>query len=1181
MKTTSLRARALACVLLTGTACCGLAAEPAAAQASPTYRNLDSNGVDLVRGDFLTSFVEGSIGSGEAELALLRMVGAIGGANSSGSQWDNILLNVDSTGATVDFGSRNDRFPGAESRGSTLSGSGSSYQYRAPEGTVIAFTDPTTRSGDVNNFCGSSGMRPSCILLPTSITSANGKTITLEYEFWEVCTYGPSISDPPDCTHTPRLLHVSNSYGYRISFGYATQNQGGGTSPPADFNRRADAGFRNLLTGSGAGGAVIYTYPSPGVTAIKDSGGRTWQVTKSSIGYSIRRPGAASDTLSATVSNGIVTSVVNEGVATQYSRSVWGNNAAGNSHATMTVTQMVPGGTSPVSTIVSDLALGRPISVTDPLSRTTAYEYDPAGRLKRVIEPEGNYVEHSYDVRGNVTRTVAVPKGGAGPTIVTSAEYDPTCANPKTCNQPNKVTDARGNVTEYEYGSNHGGVVKVTLPAPTPGAVQPQTRYGYTLVSGEYRPTEISQCRTTSACAGTADEVKTVFAYDGNGNLYWTAAGDGATLVAATAMTYDAVGNLQTVDGPLPGTADTSRIRYNSARQVEGTVSPDPDGSGPLRPRAVRNTYVDGLLTKVEQGNVASPSNLDWYGFSPAQSVETVHDAYARPEKVKATAGSAVYALTQVSYDALGRPECSARRMNPAEYESLPASACALDTEGGDGPDRIAKTVYDLAGQVTRVKTALGTADEADEVSTTYTANGQVKTVTDAENNRTTYEYDGHDRLSATRYPDPAKGAGTSSTTDFEQKTYESLAGGARTSGLVAAFRNRAGEIVGFGYDALGRQVSKDRPGAEPDVAYGYDLLGRMTSASQAGSAFAFVHDSLGRQLSETGPRGTVASEYDPAGRRTRIVYPDGFFVDQDHLVTGELARIRENGATSGIGVLATFGYDDQGRRTSLTRGNGTVTSYGYDAVSRLAALGQDLAGTAHDLTLGFAYNPASQIAAHTRSNDAYAWLGHGGGTTASAANGLNQIAVHGGVALGHDARGNLTSDPTIGRTYGYSSENLLVSVGLSGTLTGTLAYDPLMRLYEAGVNVKTRSFTTATAASPNIPEPPTRPTPASSTAPASTSPWSNIRARASPPAAGSTPTNAARSSPAPTTRAISPTSTRSTSRASSARPTPAASTSPASPTKASPTSITHEPGCGTRGWAGSTSLIRSAMMME
>jgi YD repeat-containing protein len=531
---------------------------------------------------------------------------------------------------------------------------------------------------------------------------------------------------------------------------------------------------------------------------------------------------------------------------------------------------------------------------------------------------------------------------------------------------------------------------------------------------------------------------------------------------------------------------------------------------------------------------VNSQSDADWAAFSASQAAETDYDDHARPVLGKRVAGGTTYALTQTKYDALGRAECVVQRMDSADFASTLPDACTLTTPAGAfGPDRISKSFYDAAGRVHQVKTAFGvTGEVADEVTRTFTANGQVETVTDAENNKTTYEYDGHDRLVKTRFPDPAKGAGTSSTSDYEQPTYESLAGGARTSGLVTAFRNRGNQTAGFGYDSLGRQVSKDLPGTEPDVAYGYDLVGRLTSASQPGSAFTFTYDALGRMLNEAGPRGTVSSDFDLAGRRTRIVYPDGFFVDQDHLVTGEIWKIRENGATSGIGVLATFAYDDLGRRTSLARGNGTVTSYGYDAVSRLTSLGQDLGGTAYDLTLGFAYNPASQIASNTRSNDAYAWLGHGGGTTNSSVNGLNQIAVHGGASVGHDPKGNLTSDPTIGKSYGYSSENLLTSVGLSSGHVGTITYDPLMRLAESGVNSRTKPVHDGGQRIFEYYGTGNEPGARFVNAPASTSRCSNIRAPASPPAAGSTPTSAARSSPAPTIRATSPTSTRSTSRA-------------------------------------------------
>ena len=41
-----------------------------------------------------------------------------------------------------------------------------------------------------------------------------------------------------------------------------------------------------------------------------------------------------------------------------------------------------------------------------------------------------------------------------------------------------------------------------------------------------------------------------------------------------------------TVDGPLAGSADTVRYRYNMARERIGVVGPDPDGGGPLKHRA-------------------------------------------------------------------------------------------------------------------------------------------------------------------------------------------------------------------------------------------------------------------------------------------------------------------------------------------------------------------------------------------------------------------------------------------------------------------------------------------------------------------------------------------------------------------------------------------------------------------
>ncbi|HEX8240839.1 MAG TPA: RHS repeat-associated core domain-containing protein [Allosphingosinicella sp.] len=728
--------------------------------------------------------------------------------------------------------------------------------------------------------------------------------------------------------------------------------------------------------------------------------------------------------------------MVSEGVTTAYSRSVSGTTA------TTTITTSAGS-----KTVVADLTLGRVTSVQDQLSRTTSYQYDTNGRLTRVTAPEGNYVTYTYDARGNVTQTQATAKSGSGlGTITASAAFPSTCTNVKTCNKPTSTTDARGNTTDYSYDSNHGGLLTVTLPAPTSGATRPQTRYSYTLTASPvstgvstYLPTAVSQCRTGSSCAGTADEVKATTGYNSQflPNAVSTGAGDNS-LVASSAMTYDPAGNLLTVDGPLSGTADTTRFRYNAARQLIGSVSPDPDGAGALKMRARRATIDShGLVTKVEQGTVNSQSDSDWAAFSSLQEVQTDYDSNARPVVQRLVSAGTTYALTQTSYDSLGRPECVAQRMNSAAFSSLPSSACTLGTSGSYGPDRIVKTFRDAAGQVTKTTSALGvTGVEADDVTSTYTSNGLVQTVTDAENNKTTYVYDGHDRLSQTQYPSATKGAGTSNSADYEQSTYDA-------AGNVTSFRNRAGESIGFTVDALGRVTAKDLPGSEPDVTYAFNLLGQMTSASQTGNSLSFTHDALGRNLTQVGPQGTVTSTWDIAGRRTRISHPDGFYVDQEYLVTGEPTVIRENGATSGAGVLATYAYDDLGRRASLTRGDGSVLSYSYDAVSRLSQLADNLVGTAYDQTLGFGYTPSSQIASNSRSNDAYAWTGHYNLNRGYTANGRNQYTAVASITPTYDAKGNLTSAG--GATYTYTSENLLASA--SGGIA--LAYDPAMRLYQ------------------------------------------------------------------------------------------------------------------------------------
>lgn len=717
----------------------------------------------------------------------------------------------------------------------------------------------------------------------------------------------------------------------------------------------------------------------------------------------------------------------------------------------------------------------------DALLRTTTYQYDGNGRLTYVIPPEGTitagaptagYIQYAYDARGNVTNTTNVSKTpGAPANIVTSANYSTTCTSLLTCNKPNYTIDANGNETDYAYDPVTGLMTSVTAPAPTTGAVRPQTRYSYTPLYAYYKNsagsvvaaatpiyklTSVSSCVTTASCAGTADEVKTAIGYGPQvagtlNNLLPVSASKGSgdgVLTATTSTVYDMVGNVYTVDGPLSGTADTTRYRFNAGRQLVGVVGPDPDGAGALKYRALRYSYnLDGQAVEVEQGTVNSQSDPDWSTFNRLQVALTNYDSLGRKEyDAFADDTFFVFSYKQYSYDVANRLDCTAVRMNRGAISPPPASACT-PTVPYYGGDRIAKYNYDAANQLTSLITAYGVAGvQRTEVTNTYTNNGKLATAADARNNLSTYSYDGFDRLVKTQFPSPTA-PGTSSTTDYEQLTYD-------PSSNVTQDRRRDGLLIGFAYDHLNRLITKNLPGSEPDVTLGYDNLGRLTSASQTGNALSFSYDALGRNINQTGPLGTMVSQYDLAGRRTRLTWPDAFYVTYDYDLLNEMTAVRENGAMSGAGVLATIAYDDLGHRTSLTRGNGTVTSYGYDTTSHLTSLTQDLAGTASDQTQTFSYNPANQIYGQTKSNDAYAFTQSYVTNRSYTPNGLNQYTAAGAATATYDGRGNLTAltGPST-KSFGYSSENLLTAAtGASG-----LSYDSALRLYQVSAGATTR----------------------------------------------------------------------------------------------------------------------------
>ena len=498
--------------------------------------------------------------------------------------------------------------------------------------------------------------------------------------------------------------------------------------------------------------------------------------------------------------------------------------------------------------------------------------------------------------------------------------------------------------------------------------------------------------------------------------------------------------------------AYTSGYRYDAMRRVTGVISPDPDAAGSIKYAATRNSYDPiGNLTKVEKGELAAwqsetvaPSA--WTGFTIFQTITSSYDTVGRKVKDVLSSGATTYGVTQYSYDADNRLDCTAVRMNSATFASPPASACTLGTAGMLGPDRISKNGYDGADQLTLVQKALGTPLQQNYAAYTYTVNGKREFITDANGNKAKFQYDGHDRQSHWYFPSKTT-PGTVSTTDYEQYGYDPASN-------RISLRKRDAQSIAYTYDALGRMNLKNLPGTTTgDVYYGYDLRGLQLFArfgSTSGEGITSAYDNAGRLTSSTsnvgGTARSLAYQWDADSNRTRLTYPDANYVTFDYDGLDRMTVVKESGATA----ITSIAYNNKGERTSLS-GGGTTT-YGYDAIGRLSSLAHDLAGTAQDVTFGFpAYNPASQVITRSVSNDSFVYASRTNGSKAYTVNGLNQYTAVAGATYAYDPNGNLTSDGAT--AYTYDVENRL----LSASTGGTLAYDPMGRLTTAAGAATTR----------------------------------------------------------------------------------------------------------------------------
>jgi RHS repeat-associated protein len=317
-----------------------------------------------------------------------------------------------------------------------------------------------------------------------------------------------------------------------------------------------------------------------------------------------------------------------------------------------------------------------------------------------------------------------------------------------------------------------------------------------------------------------------------------------------------------------------------------------------------------------------------------------------------------------------------------------------------------------------------------EESSETYTPDGQLATLTDADANTTSYTYD-------------ALGNEASETTASGTRYYVYNA-----ADELIQETDRDGRVTTYTYDALERETAENWLDGSSNIiattSYTYDAAGNLLTASSAGTTYTYTYDGLDRVSTVTEVLAGLSApivlsyQYDAAGDCTEVAAtidgtPD-YVTDYIYDALGRVTSICQFGVTGGDAVAEKridLSYDALGRYATITR-------YADLAGTQLVATATYTFDAAYQLE-GLVYKQGTTVLA----SYVYTYDGDGNvlsmttldGTVSYGYNAQDELTAAGSDSYNYDANGNRTTSD--GSTYTTGTGNELLDDG-----TYTYTYD-------------------------------------------------------------------------------------------------------------------------------------------
>ncbi|WP_163505155.1 LamG-like jellyroll fold domain-containing protein [Fodinicola acaciae] len=630
------------------------------------------------------------------------------------------------------------------------------------------------------------------------------------------------------------------------------------------------------------------------------------------------------------------------------------------------------------TTLVSYFHNGDIASVTDPAGMVTSFTYDGLGRMltkKEVSDtyPAGLVTAYAYNGIGQVVTqddpptTNRVTGAIHSPRITTVYAPDGQMASQTTADRTGGDAPRTVQATYDDHGQVRTNV----------DALNKTTTFGYDLYghkTSETDPNGVTTAYTYDAAGRLLTQVLKGFTGDPNNPS------PAADLVESS-RAYDPAGQLASVTDAM---GNSTNYTYTDNGLVATITKRDPTGTKSFVLQA--NTY-DAAGNPIRQvtnnGATTAASVLD--------AADRVTSTTVDPTGVNRT--------TTITYDPDDRPLKSVVQGDPVTPPASPTTGptitrAATHAAAGTAPRSLVPGIsttmtYDPLGRVTS-RAVADDQGHSSKVSWTLDRRGLPTTMTDADNNVTSYAYDEAGRLTTTTAPTVNVETGGAAATPAHPVTTT----GYDTFGGPTENEDPNGNVTTTAYDADGQKASVTQPSYTPPgsdspitpvARWTYDDAGNiLTATDPLNHITRYGYDQIGDTTSITDPRGGISrTSFDTNGQALQTTSPGGAVksATYDYLGRQVTATVLERYPTPAT-LTSTSSYEASATNpggaflASTTTPAGARTSYGYNAVGETISTTDPSGATTHAEYDGFGRTIATTLADGRSTRTSYDHLG-------------------------------------------------------------------------------------------------------------------------------------------------------------------------------------------------------------